>query len=452
MHAVTKSTIGRILACGVALAMFGCPGVLPTDTPSSTDVSLRAALADAGVTAVTKPSSDSAKVRLGQMLMYDKVLSGNRNISCATCHHPSAGTGDGLCLSKGEGGVGLAQSRSAPLDADGQPILIPRNAPDVFNRGEFHTMFWDGRVRLHEDGTLTTPAGDDLLPGLESALAAQAMFPVTSREEMRGQPGDNEVADVPDADLRGIWAALTNRLLAIEEYRDLFAAAYQDTPQEELTFAHAANAIAAFEIEHWTLVDSPFDEYLRGDDTAMSDSAKRGALLFYGRARCANCHSGSLLTDQGFHAAGVPQIGPGKGHGESGLFDFGREGVTSDAADRFKFRTPPLRNVAATGPWMHDGAFMALEDAVSHMLDPVTSAIGYDTSQLPPEFQEGYRADQTTTIAEAVDADDLAQVQLPAAEFEDLMAFMNALTSPSLASLPMKDIPERVPSGLPLAD
>jgi len=436
---------------GLTLAATGCPGVLPTDT-SATDARLLAVLANAEVRAIEKPTLNSAKVRLGQMLMFDKILSGNRNISCTTCHHPSAGTGDGLCLSKGEGGAGLAQSRSAPLDADGQPILIPRNAPDAFNRGEFNTLFWDGRVQQNANGTFTTPAGDQLLPGLESALAAQAMFPVTSPSEMRGQPGENEVADYSDDDLRGIWGALMNRLLAIEEYRDMFAAAYPDIHESELTFAHAANAIAAFEIAHWTLDDAPFDQYLRGDQSALSDSAKRGALLFYGEARCSTCHSGSLLTDQDFHAVGVPHLGPGKGHGQDGLSDFGREGVTGDAADRFKFRTPPLRNVAATGPWMHDGAIMTLEGAVRHMLDPVTSAQSFDSSVLPLEFQSEYHPEQAAAILSAVDNEGMEAVLISEAEFADLIAFMDALSSPSLASLPMSDIPDRVPSGLPLAD
>ncbi len=440
------------VGCVLALFVTGCPEILPGTEDSVVDESLRAVLDDAAVTPVTKPTVDAPKVKLGQMLMFDKILSGNRNISCATCHHPAVGTGDGLSLSKGQGGVGLAQSRSTPLGADGQPILIPRNAPDVFNRGDFDTMFWDGRVHRNDDGSFTTPAGEQLPPGLDSALAAQAMFPVTSREEMRGHVGENELADLPDDDLPGIWVGLMARLLAIEEYRDLFDAAYPGTVESVLTFAHAANAIAAFEVDHWTLDDSPFDHYLRGDDSAMSSSSKRGALLFYGEAGCATCHSGPLLTDQEFHAVSVPQLGPGKGHGDDGLSDFGREAVSGDASDRYKFRTPSLRNVAATGPWMHDGAFTDLEATVRHMLDPITAASAYDQTQLAPEFRALYHAEQTPAIVAAIDSDELSAVTLTDEEVADLMAFLHALTSPSAASLPMVDIPDRVPSGLPLAD
>lgn len=439
-------SIGGVTGVGVMLA--GCGVVIP-GAGSDKDATLRAALASAGVEAISKPATDSAKVTLGQALFFDKELSGNRNISCSTCHTPAAFTGDGLPLSKGQGGIGLGPSRAALLDDDGNPIHIPRNAPDVFNRADFNTMFWDARVTQHADGSFTTPAGDALLAGLESALAAQAMFPVTSNAEMRGTPGENELADIPGDDLPAIWVALMDRLLALGEYVQLFTAAYPEVATEDLTFVHAANAMAEFEIDHWTLTESPFDQYLRGDDSAMSASARDGALLFYGQAGCSACHSGSLLTDELFHNRCVPQLGPGKGDGESGLFDFGRARETDNDADRYRFRTPPLRNVAATGPWMHDGVFTTLEAVVRHELDPVASARAYDPSQLSAEFQDVFRADQTEAILGNPDAE---SITLTDAEVADLVAFLNALTDPGLGALSTMDIPESVPSGLPLAD
>ena len=441
-----------------ALTLLGVAGCLPAlvlsvQGTTPLDFVLRAMLNGAGVRPIEKPAVDAAKVKLGQALFFDKILSGNRNISCATCHHPAAFTGDGLPVSIGQGGSGLAQSRTPPTDASGEMVFIPRNAPDIFNRAGFDRMFWDARVAKDPNGALTTPAGDDLLPGLESALAAQAMFPVTSRDEMRGHPGENELADIDDDDFQGMWKALMDRLLAIDEYRQLFAAAYPDTDPNQLTFAHAANAIAAFETEHWTLPDSPFDQYLAGDDAALSTQAKRGAILFYGKAGCARCHSGPLMTDQKFHNRVVPQVGPGKGDGDDGTWDFGRARVTGDPADRFKFRTPPLRNVAATGPYMHDGAFSTLEAAVRHCLDPATSAQNYDPAEhLPPELRPLYRANQTATILAAADPDEIAPVELTEAEIADLLAFLESLTSPGIGSLGIHDIPDSVPSGLPLAD
>lgn len=131
----------------------------------------------------------------------------------------------------------------------------------------------------------------------------------------------------------------------------------------DLGFQHAANAIAAFESAAYTFLDSPFDQYLEHDNNngALADDAKRGALLFYGSAGCANCHSGSLLTDQRHHNIGIPPVGPGKAP-ESPL-DFGRARETGRVKDAYEFRTPPLRNVTLTGPWMHSGAYTTLRGA-----------------------------------------------------------------------------------------
>lgn len=138
-----------------------------------------------------------------------------------------------------------------------------------------------------------------------------------------------------------------------------------------LGFEHAANVIAASEESRFQAFNSPFDRYVRGDDTALSDSAKRGATLFYGRARCAQCHRGPLLSDFNFHNIAAPQVGAG--HLQQAPLDFGRLNVTGNAADRFLFRTPSLRNVAVTGPWMHDGCYTDLGNVVRHYRNPAAS-------------------------------------------------------------------------------
>lgn len=435
-----------------------------------TDEELRQLIAEADVTPLEKPSLDAAKVALGQVLFFDKILSGNRNISCATCHSPALGTGDGLPLSIGEGGVGAGPDRSAPLDEDGNPIFIARHAPVAFGMGGLSNMFWDGKVEQNDDGSIDTPAGDDFLPGVENAAAAQSMFPVTSRAEMRGQPGDNELADIEDGDFRSIWAGLMARLLAIDEYRTLFAEAYPDVPESDLTFAHAGNAIAAFEIDRWTLNDTPFDDYLGGDNDALTDAQKRGAAMFFGKfVNCSHCHSGPLLTDGEFHNIGVPEIGPGKGDGENGTSDFGRERVTGNPEDRFRFRTPPLRNCAVSGPWMHTGAFDTLEAIVEHYDNPEQSLRQYDGSHLPSELQEQIRTDQIENIVATLDQEmmghrsglgrlseggflDLVIGGVAPDRLGDLVAFLESLTSPSIGVLAERDTPENVPSGLPVID
>ena len=405
-------------------------------------------LADLGITPLDPgPEPPDAQVRLGQALYFDKILSGNRDIACATCHHPSLLTGDELSLSIGTKGEGLGTDR---VKDDSRPF-VPRNAPEVFNRGapEWMTMFWDSRILALPTGRLQTPAGDRLPLSLQNVLAAQAMFPVTGRDEMRGVVGDegNELCEFDDTDLEGIWQALMVRLLDIPEYVALFDTAYPDVPTTALGFEHAANAIGAFEAKAFTLLDSPWDRYLAGDYSALSPQAKRGALLFYGKAGCATCHQGNLLTDQRHHNIAVPQLGPGKAPFQP--FDFGRGAVTQSRRDRFAFRTPPLRNVAVTGPWMHNGAYTTLEGAVLHHLDPARALIRYDKSQLDPELQPTVRDDPQTirALLETLDPLTYQHPPLKRNELHELLAFLDALTSPSVWSL--EDvIPDTVPSGL----
>jgi len=444
------------IGCCLAMLLFGA-GCGDDSSSPTTDGQLQAAIEAAGVAPIDPgPAPEPAKVVLGRALMFDKLLSGNRDISCATCHHPLEATGDGLSVSIGTGGSGLGPDRV--LGEGGN--LIPRNAPEVFNRGaaEWRTMFWDGRVAGAPATGFATPAHDALPSGLDNVLAAQAMFPVTARDEMRGADGDvdvygepNEIAVIPDDQLPSMWAALMERLLSVPEYVDLFAAAYPEAAAEELGFQHAANAIAAFEIGFWSFADSPWDRYLRGERSALSESAKRGALLFLGDADCVGCHAGSLLTDQQYHDIGVPQVGPGKG-AESPQ-DYGRGRETGRVQDRYAFRTPPLRNVAITGPWMHDGAYTTLEAAVRHHLDPQQSLQEYDPSQLSDLLRDTVQNDPATIEAILANLDPLVgtPLRITDEEVSDLLAFLEALTDPAAVDL-SADVPDTVPSGLPVGD
>jgi len=444
----------------------------------SLDEELQIVITDNGLEpADLGPEQDPAKVILGEALFFDKELSGNRDISCATCHHPLLHGGDGLPLSFGTGGRGLGTTRAL---GEGR-ALIPRNAPEIFNRGapQWRTMFWDGRVAQESD-YFGSPAADFLPQGLDNVLAVQAMFPSTSRDEMRGRAGDqsrsaqdplaqtsnstevtfvsatndnqvlNELALITDGDLTAIWSALTERLLLFPEYRALFQEAYPQIAEEDLGFQHVTNAIAAYEIAAFSFLDSPWDRYLAGNQESLTEEAKRGALLFYGEAGCGNCHSSVLMTDQEFHNIGVPQLGPGKG--ESG-FDFSRFLETEDPQDMFAFRTPPLRNVALTGPWMHNGTFSTLEEAVRHHLNAAESLVSYSGDNLPGSVRETLLID-TTILAEILSTlDPLMEDQrvLSPEEFNQLMAFLQAQTSPSAVDLSQL-VPESVPSGLPVWD
>ena len=303
-------------------------------------------------------------------------------------------------------------------------------------------MFWDGRVNLSAVYGLTSPAGDALPPLLQTALETQAMFPVTSRDEMRGHSGDydanrqmNEIAVVSDTDPRLIWARLMTRLRAVPGYVELFRAAYPDVAVEQLGFEHAAVALAAYEVAAFTFTDSPWDRYLAGDKAALSDAAKRGALLFYGEAGCAQCHNGNLLTDQQFHNIGVPQLGPGKLSDDE--LDLGRFLETGHDADRYAFRTPPLRNVTLTAPYLHNGAYADLRAAVRHHLNPVGSLLIYDPATLPATYQgAGHGGSAVTTdILETLDARLSTPPVLTDEQLADVMAFLAALTSPAAADL-----------------
>jgi cytochrome c peroxidase len=463
------------ITIAVALALAGCggggggggggAGSSASTAGDATDTALGAALASAGVSAVQQPAAESAAlVDLGRDLFFDKILAGNRNISCATCHGATAGTGDGLPVSMGEGATGAAPARTL-----GAGRLIARNAQPLFNAGVagVDTMFWDGRV--HRDpmtGELRTPeiVLDGASPGrprivaqLTSALAVQAMFPVTTPEEMRGQPGTNELADaVTNED---VWSRLMARLVGtangsvggISAYRTKFQAAYPSVASfDDLNFGHAARALAAFERDAFTALGSPFDRYVSGQTSALSAGQKRGALLFFGRAACADCHSGPLLSDFSFHALAVPQVGPGKFEPSE---DRGRALITGLGADDYRFRTPPLRNVAQTGPWMHDGAFTTLAAAVRHHLDPAGGIARYDVSQLPALFAATLDLDPTRISARvaALDPDLPPRAALADADVQDLLDFLDALTDPATTSL-RHLVPASVPSGLPVAD
>ena len=393
-------------------------------------------------------------VALGRALMFDRILSGNRDVSCATCHHPARNTGDALPFSVGTGGTGAgAARRVGPGRA-----FVARNSPALFNLGDarFTALFWDGRVEQDGAGLLHTPAGAMLPAGVAGPLAAQAMFPVQDRTEMRGNLGDtdvfgdpNELALIPDDDPPAIWSALMDRVLGIPEYVALFAAAFPGVPVDSLKFLHAANAIAAFEAATWRSNASPFDRYLMGDDDAMPVEARRGGVLFYGKADCVACHAGNLLTDQAFANIGVPQVGPGRG--AEAPRDIGRAEVTGVSTDRYTFRTPSLRNTAITGPWMHDGAYSTLEAAVRHYVDVSGSLRNYDASQLPTEVQ-GLVVDDAVAVAEilaGLDARLVPFLDLSEAELADLVAFLEALTDPSVRQR-ISDVPATVPSGLPI--
>jgi cytochrome c peroxidase len=390
------------------------------------------------------PEVRPSLVALGEALAYDRILSGNRDVSCMTCHHPRFATADERVLPAGVGADGLGIQRSP--DA-----MIPRNAPPLFNLHAMPNMFWDGRVEV-VGGTLRTPAGPQLTPRMRQVfefgvVSAQAMFPVTSREEMRGLDDANELSALDDDDFQGIWEGLMARLGAIPEYVMLFELAYPGTDFEDMTFAHAANAIAGFEIAAFESRTSPFERFLQGDPTAMTDAEQDGARAFVD-ANCTECHRGPGLADFAFHNTGLAQLGPGKGHGPTGQEDWGRGGVVNNRGARFAFRTPPLTNVGLTGPWGHAGQFADLGDVVRHYDNPEQGLRDYvvQANVDDPEFFDERFAGSDGAILASIDNDTDARGR---PDIGAILTFLNALEDP-LVQLYIEDIPESVPSGLPV--
>ncbi len=405
------------------------------------------------------PTPGATSVLLGRDLFFDPILSGNRNISCASCHHPKHASADGLSLNIGEGGMGLGTARRA--DPKNPPqALVPRNAPALFNLGalEFKTLFHDGRVEVDPTQRfgIRLPEGQHLERPLR-LLAAQALMPMVAPEEMAGQPGENPPADLVSKGQitgpSGAWQAIAARVAAIPDYRRRFA--WLNGPNEPLHITDIARVLADFITYEFRATDSPFDAFLMGDDSALNNDLLRGMSLFYGKAGCANCHAGPLQTDHQFHALGIPQLGPGKGHGPKGHADHGRGYITGEDHDRYRFRTPSLRNVALTAPYGHTGAYSELGDMIRHHLDPETALaeyLGLEKTTLPDHGFEGpldpamQDFDEVLAISQAISID---LDPLTASEIDALIAFLHALTDP-ISRKGRLGAPQTVPSGLPV--
>jgi cytochrome c peroxidase len=236
------------------------------------------------------------KAALGKKLYFDTRLSVTSAQSCASCHSPSFGWGDGLAV-----GVGHGMQK------------LGRHSPTVINAAWSDIFMWDGR-----------------LPTLE----AQALGPIQSAGEMN-MPLDQ----------------LMSRLSSIPEYKPLFAQAF---PQEGMNDKTLAKAIATYER---TVVSerAPFDAWIEGDEKAISEDAKRGFVLFNGKAQCAACHEGWNFTNEGFQDIGLPSADVGRGQYLPAVIKM-----------QHAFKTPSLREIARRAPYMHDGSLSTLEAVVDH--------------------------------------------------------------------------------------
>lgn len=528
-----RNVVAGMLA-GSLLMLFGCTGSSDTSVtsnpsdPSALDARLRQLAADNGVQAlVEEPPVDppggnaSAQVFLGQQLFRDKILSGNCSIACNSCHTTATNTGDGMSIGVGMDGQGTAPFRlngfeTGFLNTSG--IRVPyfhRNAMPLFNVGSsfWRVRLWDGRVQLgsqtignlESNGQFISPAGNLLPVGFDNVTAVLECFPPTTDREMLGKigdtrraPGDTTVYTGPlnevstagismeggfqegsDPEFADQIQALMVRLAAPQNlagqpnpYLDLFQAAYGHAPQPTAAgFADVGNAISAYEKSAFQFINSPFEQYLRGDDTALTAQQKNGMLVFFTNGRCVQCHNGPLLTDQEFHNIGVPQFGPGNIAGLDSTApggeidtksDYGRFGRTLLEQDKFKFRTPTLHCTDLTGPFMHDGAFATLEAAVRHHLNVQGSFQTYATGQVFPQQLLDANLGGGPVNADPIlttNLDPVVANGIPLSENEvaDLLAFLGALTDPAARTSldranPTGSFAVTSPSGLPVSD
>ncbi len=427
----------------------------PTAAATPEQVTLAAEVrqlaAAAGITPLARPAAVRPELfRLGQMLAFDKILSGNRDISCMSCHLTKLGTTDARSVAVGQGATGLGPSRVHP-----QNRFVHRSAPALFNLHAMDALTWDGRVFRDPQGVIRTP-GANLLSGQRALLdfgplSALPMMPVLSRVEMRGDVGNpgNELAAIADNDHQKTWKFLMRRLGAIPEYRTMFEAAYPAVGFDNMNFAHAGNAMGAWIAGAFAFTGTPWDRMLAGNNDAMTEVQLRGARSFLGTAKCAQCHSGPTFSDGKFHNVATPQVGPGFGNGADGHDDFGRERKTGDPKHRYQFRTAPLRNVELTAPYGHDGAIVNLRDWVDHYSQPDLKLRNYSTAQLEPLLQTTLQPTADGIIATRDFR--IKKLVLTPEAVDEITEFLKALTDPGARNL-HPAVPLAVPSGLPVDD
>jgi len=325
----------------------------------------------------------------------------------------------------------------------------------AINAAFYPTLMWNSRFHARSGDPFDNRAGFVFPPpeGLSlsyqpNLLTAQAFIPPTERVEAAGFafPGGND-------DIR---AEVVRRLNANASYRALFARSFPEVKAgAPITFDHFARAIAEFEFTQ-VYANAPIDRYARGVANALTTTQKRGAVLFFGRAGCVRCHavsggSNEMFSDFRQHVAGVPQVAPTYGNvtfdGPGADEDFGLEQVTGDPADRYAFRTSPLRNVALQPAFMHDGAFVRLEDAIRYHLDAARSAAAYSPAPLPADLRS--RAGPWRPVIERLDPKLRVPVVLPDSEFDALVDFVrDGLLDPDARPQRLRRfIPENLPSG-----
>ena len=415
----------------------------------------------------TRPDDDPL-VKLGQLLFFSQTLSAEFDVSCGSCHHPDFAGGDGLSLAVGvaaEDSAVLGPGRQVDPDrdldprADGGPN-VHRNSTTTFNAALFdRVLTFDGGIAVLDDATepggrgqlIQTPESrqrSDSSP-VSGLLEFSAKLPLNNNNEMRGfryteyntadeyrahvirrLRGEVDTALNPDPDGPANW---------LSRFRSAFATP-EATAGEVVTMPNVQRALGAY-MGSQIFVDTPWRRFLDGDNSAISDDAKRGALLFLrnpddGGHGCARCHAGDRFTDEEFHNVAFPQLG--RGFVRADRSDLGRWLETLAESDRFAFRTPSLLNVAETAPYGHAGSFATLDDAITYHADPRAAVDRFDFMlldldqfrRLQMEYEYAERHTRAALAASSFAAGEalLPGQALPGGEVDQLVAFLESLS------------------------
>jgi len=457
-----------IIGCSLGVVISGCGGSNNTNTLDNDLAVLINAQGLTGdpSTGRSLPGINDPLPQLGMKLFFSKALGADQDSACVSCHHPVLGGGDNLSLPVGvdaetpdQIGIGRRHEIGSP-GFDGGPT-VPRNAPTTFNLGMWdQVLFHDGRVESIDKTAGVNGAGPggirtpDSSFGVADANAganlseAQTRFPVTSPEEMRGFSFPGVVGNAAirtDLENRLKSATSTITALSTNNWLNEFRTGFSDptgTAATLITYGNIARAMGEYERSQ-VLINNPWKSYVQGNQNAISDDAKKGAILFFssvanGGANCAACHKGDFFTDEKFHVVAMPQIGRGKGNGAKGNDDFGRFRETSLSADMYAFRTPTLLNVEMTGPWNHTGSYTTLEAVVRHHLNPQSAIDNYDYTQIDPSIDASDLASNTQLAMNTLSANRTAgiispilqNVSLTDVQVYQLLEFLKTLTDP----------------------
>jgi cytochrome c peroxidase len=433
---------------------------------------------------------DPALADLGRLIWFDKLGALHDDNACAGCHAPSAGFGDTQSIAIGVQNNNLVgPNRAGPRNQ--------RRSPTVINTAFFPKLMWNGRFAAPSndpfdnsagysfpdpEGTTRFPAND---PEVTHLLIGQAHIPPTELVEVAGFTGtagtigpefdqfdDGLGSPVPPPDDSGfrnepIRQEVLARLNGSPDYRQLFGQLFPEVAAgAAIDFIMFGKAVAEFEFT-LTFANAPIDRFARGEHSAMTREQKLGALVFFGKGKCIRCHAVSgdaneMFSDFENHVIGVPQIAPAFGVGLGNMIfdgvgadeDFGLEQVTGDEADRYKFRTSPLRNVALQTSFFHNGAFTRLRDAIVHHLDVESSARSYDPVAAGVDADLTQRLGPIEPILDRVDPILAHPIRLTADEIDNLVAFVEqGLLDPDASQQGLCPlVPDSVPSGASLLE